>query len=198
MSGKAIDVQRWPACGKNVPPVDGLIVVAVDTPLTPIREAARKLVRDAAREILGNFLDCPPASVNVLSQPGQAPRLAGHDDIHLSISHEPGLSLLAINLQGAVGVDLLRITGIPDWQADILVLARDYLTPGTAEKLATISLNRQAVCFAEAWTHHEAHLKYLGQELTEWQPDFAQRFSKCRIIDLHLPRGYYGALATAG
>lgn len=198
MSGNLINVQRWPACGESVTPVNGLIVVAVDTPPTPIRDAARKLVRDAARQILGTLLNRPPATVNLLSQPGQAPRLADRDDIHLSISHEPGLSLLAISQRGAIGIDLLRCQESPVWQTDIITLAKDYLEPGIAEKLTTISSRRQTVCFAKAWTRHEARLKCQGLELIEWQPDFAQCYSQCRIFDLYLPRDYRGALATAG
>ena len=193
MGDHGITVHRWPQCGTRPEPDQDLLVVAVDTPPTAIRDTARHLVRTALREILAALLHGP---VTLLSSPGQAPRVAGHSAIHLSVSHEPGLSLLAIHRSGPLGIDLLRLPESPPWQTEITGLAADYLGPAVAARLAGLPAAEQAVGFAEAWTHYEARLKCLGIGLTEWHPAIGEQRAVCQSFILKLPAGFVGALAT--
>jgi 4'-phosphopantetheinyl transferase len=165
-----------------------LLIVAVDTENTPIRDAARRQVRQVLRELLGDQ--------ELVSLPGQAIRLANPGSkTGISVSHEAGLSLVAVNYAGPVGIDLMRPLASADWREQIPTLAHDYLGPDIARKLASLPHAMQLQHFAEAWTQHEARLKCLGLGLQEWQPALAQRLSTCRVEPLVLPHGYIGAVA---
>ncbi len=140
------------------------------------------------REILGDEA--------LVSCPGQPIRLARQGSVTgISVSHEAGLSLVAVNYAGPVGIDLMCPLASANWFEQIPVLARDYLGPEIAQELACLPAEAQAQNFAERWTEHEARLKYLGLGLEEWQPSFAQCLSACRVEQLVLPGGYIGAVA---
>jgi 4'-phosphopantetheinyl transferase len=186
MSDSPLAALRWPA------PYDkaqGLQIVAIDTPHTPIRDTARQLVRSALREIMGD--------VELISVPGRAIRLARSDSpIGISISHENGLSLLAVNFSGPVGIDLLRIPDDPDWEAQIPMLASDYLGPTLARQLNGLAPPDRLAHFARAWAGHEARLKCLGLALTEWSSGLDASLAGIQARPLALPAGYIGAVAT--
>jgi 4'-phosphopantetheinyl transferase len=185
MNLRPVDVLRWPAVDK----AQDLLIVAVDTPDTPIRDAARQLVRAALRDILGD--------VELISLPGQPIRLARPGNaVGISISHETGQSLLAIHRSGPVGIDLLRIGGAHDWQPEIPLLARNYLGPKSARRIAGLSSTAQVAGFAQAWTAHEARLKCLGLVLEEWSPALEVELSCCCVQQLALPAGLVGSVAT--
>jgi len=186
MLGSPVAVLRWPA---SFDKAQDLLVVAVDTPDTPIRDAARQLVRSALREILGD--------VELISKPGQPIRLARQDSpIGISVSHENGLSLLAVHFSGPVGIDLLRMPTNPDWSTQIPMLASDYLGPQRARQIAGMAPQAQIAHFARAWTEHEACLKCRGLGLEEWSPTLEAHLSPCSPRQLALPAGYVGAVAT--
>ena len=172
----------------------GLHLRCIETAETPLRESARRIVRAALREVLASLLPAPSESLALISVPGQPIRLAPPwSDIGLSVSHEAALSLLAINLDGPVGVDLLRIAAIP---ADIDVVARDYLGPDTARTLAMLPAGQRPQHFARAWTRFEARLKCQALELREWTPELAERLATCSVAELALPAGWIGAVAV--
>src|SRR5471032_884382 len=166
-----LPVPLWPGAPPSFS--DGLCVIAVRTDDGQQRARARQQIRLALRDALAGLLDIPADTIALSSTPGRAPHIivAGSDaggarDIGCSISHESGLSLAAINLRGAVGVDLMRVRGIADWE----VVARDYLGAEVARTLAETAPGQRAAAFARAWTAREAGLKYLGLELREWTP----------------------------
>jgi 4'-phosphopantetheinyl transferase len=187
---------RWPDRDRApAPGADGTpVVLMLATPATTLRDAARALVRTALRSYLAPLVDCIPAMVPLQIEPGQAPRLdVPGRSIHLSISHEAGLTLAAVRDGARVGVDLMRAAdaALPDWQAT----AQDYLgTDATARILAVAAAERPRA-FARAWTRHEAALKCLGLPLSEWTPALARTLASCELIDLPLPAGYVGAVA---
>ena len=174
----------------------GLYLRYIETPETLVRASTRLIVRAALRETLDNLLPAEGESPALISVPGQPIRLAPPwADIGLSVSHEPGLSLFAINLDGPVGVDLLRIAAIP---ADTDAVARDYLGPGTARTLAGLASGQQQHAFARAWTRFEACLKCQALELREWTPKLAERLAACSVAELAMPAGWVGAVAIPG
>ena len=165
-------------------PFADLLLAAVDTPKTANRSAARQLVRQALQQLLAENLDGPQ---QLLEQPGQPLRLAPpHAGIGLSVSHEVGLSLLAIHFAGPVGIDLLGLQQLPSNPEEINRLAHDYLGQ---------SLHTPA-SLAMAWTQHEAALKCLGKPLQEWQAGQATALAACQIHELALPAAYVGSVAT--
>ena len=187
----AIPVARWTASSFDADFSQDLLVVAVDTPRTAIREQARQQVRQILREILAGLLNCSPAQVGLQTQPGQPPRVDGHPDIGLSISHEPGRSLLAINRSGPVGIDLLHIEAAPAWQSEIDGLACDYLGSTISGNTASERLHN----FAQAWTAQEARLKCLALPLQESSPALQQKLAVCMTEALALDGDWIGCVA---
>lgn len=196
MGDPPLKVHRWPDDGASPVVAENLLIAAVNSEKTPNRAAARQLVRRAISDILAAHLGCLPADVRLLSTPGQALRLdlAG-TTIGLSVSHAPGLSLLAIHLTGPVGIDLMSSVTTPDWLAEIPRLAQDYLGPQVAAQLATLPLDEQGTSFAAAWTKLEANLKCRGVGLNEWRTAPQDDLRHCHSFSLCLPAGLIGSLA---
>lgn len=188
----ALAVHPWP--GALPAAHDGLIVIGVAAPPGERREVARERVRLAVRQAAAQLSALALEQIELTSQPGQAPRLrltraGARSTAGLSISHEDGLSLAAIHLHGPVGVDLMRVRDVPDWQA----VARDYLGDAVAGALALLPPEERAVAFARAWTGREAGLKCAGLPLAEWTA--LPCAAHWRRRELALPAGLCGSLA---
>ena len=177
--------------GRTFLPEDNLLLVAVDTPKTAIREQARQLIRQALREILAPLLACPPEAVALITNPGQAPQVANRPEIGVSISHEPELSLLAINFAGPLGVDLMHLPHNPEWSSEIDVLARDYL----GRTISGTTPEARQRNFAEAWTQHEAIMKCMGCGLEEFNPALQERIAGYQTCKLNVKPGFIASLA---
>jgi 4'-phosphopantetheinyl transferase len=95
--------------------------------------------------------------------------------------------LVAVNLDGPIGVDVVHASAPDDWQA----VARDYLGPQ--------ALALGAAGFAPAWAALEARLKCCGLDLHEWSAEREQRLlAACLALPLALPcaaEAWVGALA---
>jgi 4'-phosphopantetheinyl transferase len=190
-------VQHWPACGAAVTPQQDLLVLALETPLTPNRGRARQLVRAALAEVLGAHLGCGAGGIRFVSVAGQALRLdRNRGNIGLSVSHEPGFSLAAIHFGGPVGVDLLQVPREAQWQDEVPLLARDYLGPDVARELAVLPVDERMACFARHWTALEASLKLSGLGLEEWSASRQRSRAVCHCMPLQLPAGFVGSLAV--
>ncbi|WP_156116643.1 4'-phosphopantetheinyl transferase superfamily protein [Massilia sp. 9096] len=167
------------------------------------RDAARREIRNALRAALAAILGVDPAAIDMPAAPGDAPyalirapagsQAAAPRRIALAISHDEALSVAAIALQGAVGIDVMRIADIPDWEA----LARDYLGPEAAARLAALDAAQRPAALARAWSEREARLKCAGLGLGEWRTDEAQALSYSSCLALAVPDGYVGTLAVA-
>ena len=165
---------------------DGLLVIGIVPP--PSRMEARVRLRQAVREAAAQWLKLDIKAISVESTPGAPPRLllAGRAT-GLSFSHDEGLSLAAIGLHGAVGIDVMRVQDIPDW----FILARDYLGPQVVQELAACPAALRPAALAQAWTAREAALKCAGLPLAEW--DGAT--PACRLHALTLPAPHVATLA---
>ena len=139
---------------------DNIVAVAIETPDTPIRDRARTMVRTSLRTLLADKLGTAETTIQLISHPGRPIRLASPwSHVGLSVSHEPGRSAMAINVDGPIGIDLLHL-GPP--LPDIALLSRDYLGPLASTELAALAPERQQAGFARAWCRFEAKLKCLG------------------------------------
>jgi 4'-phosphopantetheinyl transferase len=165
---------------------DGMLVIGIAAVLP--RAEARSRIRAAVREAAAQWLKLDIGAISVESTPGVPPRLllAGRAAC-LSFSHDEGISLAAIGLHGAVGVDVMRVQDIPDW----FILARDYLGPQVAEALSAAPADQRPLALAKAWTAREAALKCVGLPLAEWNGTA----SACRSHALPLPAPYVATLA---
>jgi 4'-phosphopantetheinyl transferase len=158
----------WPG---PVPALQGgVFVIGVQT--SPQRARARAQIREALQQALAGVLGLPPETISIASTPGKPPRivLEGNEcSIGCSFAHENGYALAAINLHSAIGVDLMRVQDIPDWQA----VSRDYLGPAASAALLDTSAGDRPRALAQAWTRREAALKCSGLQLSEWQADIS-------------------------
>jgi len=165
---------------------DDVLVIAIAAPAS--RVEARAGVRLAVREAAAQWLSMDVDTILVQSNPGQAPRLQlPGRTLGLSISHDEGLSLAAIHLHGKVGLDVMRVESIPDWE----IVARDYLGPQVVQALAACSAMERPLALAQAWTAREASLKYAGLQLAEWDGVIVD----CRLQALPVALPYVATLA---
>lgn len=188
-------VYFWPDSSDSIPLNQDLIVIALDTLPTTLRFQARKLIRIAIKQVLAKILGCTLDEIELTFELGQAPRLSQpKHNIGLSISHESGLTIAAIHLNGKVGVDLLASKTIPD-KGEIETLALEYLGAQTAEHLSRMANLEQKLAFAQAWTAFEARLKCEEKNLTEWTASSALQLNMLKVRSLILPDGYIGTIA---
>ena len=165
---------------------DGVLVIGIVPP--PSRMEARARLRQAVREAAAQWQHLDIEAVSVESTPGTPPRLLLPAGVAgLSFSHDEGLSLAAIGLQGAVGIDVMRVQDIADW----FHLARDYLGPQVAAELADCPADQRPLRLAQAWTAREAGLKHAGLALAEWDGEAPD----CRLQAVAVPAGYTATLA---
>jgi 4'-phosphopantetheinyl transferase len=192
---RALPVRWWDGAGfADMPAVDGPVHV-VGVRGQPDRATARRTIRAALLAALAEVSGSPPSRIQQFGAPGEAPYalLAGHR-IALSISHDGDLSVAALRLDGgAVGIDVMQVTDIPDWQA----VARDYLGPACADALARMPEAARAAAFTRAWSGREATLKCRGLALVEWGACDEALLSACSCLSLVLPDGYVGSVAAA-
>lgn len=163
-------VHPWP--GPVPAPRDGVVAISIAVAHDMPRAHQRAAIRHAIADVLAALTGKPAASFGIHSLPGHPLKVVvdGHDsDIGCSFSHEDGCSIAAINLHGAVGVDLMRIYEVFNWQA----VARDYLGPEACAALAATPATDSTLAFVLAWTRHEATLKCHGIQLVEWSEDLA-------------------------
>ena len=166
---------------------DGVLAIGIVPP--PSRMEARARLRQAVCEAAAQWLELDIETISVESTPGAPPRLLFRGGVAgLSFSHDEGISLAAVHLHGAVGIDVMRVQDIPDW----FILARDYLGPQVAEALSACPADQRPLALAQAWTAREAALKCAGRQLAEWD-DVALN---CHLQAVETPQNFVAMLAT--
>jgi len=152
------------------------VLLQFATPQTTQRDAARAAVRDALCVLLADYLGCAPEAVPLVCLPGQALRLDVPGALPgISVSHEAGISLVALDAHDASGIDVMRLEDLPDWRE----VASDYLGAAACRHIAASAPQERAQVFAAAWTRMEARLKCLGLALTEWTPTLERLLERC-------------------
>jgi len=183
-----LPVRWWVGGGFAAAPAAGSPVRIVGVRGMPDRATARRTIRVALLAALAEASGQPASAIQLCGAPGEAPYALLGDGRRsaLSISHDGDLSVAALRLDGGpVGIDLMQITDIPDWQA----VARDYLGPARAATLDDIPT------FARAWSEREARLKCRGLALAEWNASDESLLSACICLPLALADGYVGSVA---
>ena len=195
MNPMAVPVCWWtPDVGFDGVPAG---VVGVGVAGQAQREAARLAIRAALRVALATACGVDAGRIRLEAAPGRAPHATiddatpGGRTAWLAISHDGALSVAAWRLDGPVGIDIMQVQPVPDWQA----LARDYLGPVVGAALAGLAPAAIPAAFAQAWSEHEARIKCLGRALEEWRVADTAGLRQCRIQPLALPAGYAGCLA---
>lgn len=178
----AMPVSWWPTV--LAPRADGLYVIGLTG--SGERESARRRIRDALRDAIGQLYGVPPGEIMIQFLPGVSPAVSfpGRADVQapgISISHDGDVSLAAIHLHGPVGVDVMQVQEIDDWRA----VARDYLGAAVVSEIEAVPSRQRGPALARAWTEHEARLKCHGRQLAEWTGTALP--AQCCPLDLPAP-----------
>ena len=159
-------------------------VWALPTPPGAARGTVRALARVALADLLG-----VTTLTNVRGEPPRAPE---RPDLHLSLSHAEGLSLLACH-SAPVGLDVQALPVQADAATAALFLGPNWpLGQSGQAQAAPIS-----IVFPAAWTQHEARLKCAGEPLVEWSEALAARLAcyACAPLQGAALRGWCAAVA---
>jgi 4'-phosphopantetheinyl transferase len=123
------------------------------------------LGRTALRQRLAAELRCAPGDVRFQYRAQGRPELepgSNPTGVVFSVSHIPGLVLLAFARRCQLGIDVEAVGRVRDWQS----LAGLALSERESTAVAALPPERQAVGFLRAWTAKEAYLKATGRGLT--------------------------------
>ena len=118
--------------------------------------------RASLRRILGETVNLPPNAVPlVLSEFGKPSLPPPFDSIHFNLSHCTGLAVVALGIDGPVGIDLEKLDRAPD----LLECESTFCHPEEVRNLPdeTSLRSRQLL---RIWTAKEAVLKALGAGLS--------------------------------
>jgi 4'-phosphopantetheinyl transferase len=121
------------------------------------------VTRATLRELLGNTLGVPPASLRFTTTRYGRPELSGASTLSFNVSHSGSHALIAMSNARRVGIDIERIDPAIDWQA----LAGLVCTEDEWQALSAEHAPRQQQRFFRCWTAKEAVLKTLGRGITE-------------------------------
>lgn len=127
------------------------------------KDAARWIeCRASLRMILSNALQLPPCEVPLLLTEFGKPRLAPpHDGLHFNLSHCVGRAVVALSIDGPMGIDLESLERAPD----LLECAATFCHPLEINDLPA-DANARATALLRIWTAKEAVLKALGTGLS--------------------------------
>ena len=163
------------------------------------REQARLQARAALRSCLAQELGCPEDALQISNQRNEVPQLWLYGERlaqpFCSISHTPGLALLAWHGGGPVGVDIQTVNDGTS-RIELQAVARIFLAPNTAEALDGIAQDALFFkAFASAWAAQEARLKYAGVGLVEWSAELESSLACLQYTPVALADGYAAAVA---
>lgn len=148
--------------------------------------------RASLREILGAALQLPPIQVPLIlsefGKPGLAPPF---DSIHFNLSHCTGLAVVAIGIDGPVGIDLEQL----DRAQDLLECESTFCHPAEVRQLPA-EIPQRARQLLRIWTAKEAVLKALGTGLSHppqntriiFEKTSAQAFSDSSLPGIEIQR----------
>lgn len=171
------------------------VVISLSFPQSLQRETARQQLHLAITELLMQAFSCAAEQIRLIRVAGNRLQcIVGTQEIFISVSHEPGLSLVAISQQQQPGIDLMAIKPMDDW----LDIAQIYFNAQQISALQQAHDSERAALFARYWTMLEASFKCAGLAITEHSERVQQQISSV-LKDAHsyaltLPAGYTGTL----
>lgn len=163
------------------------------------REQARWQARAALRSCLSQELACPEPALRISNQRNQAPQLWLHgvklEQPFCSLSHAPGLALLAWHHAGPVGIDIQAVSRDAP-RHELQVVAQLFLAPNTAQALELIAHDALFFeDFSRAWAAQEARLKCAGIALVECSEALQASLAGMHCQPLMALDGYAAAVA---
>jgi 4'-phosphopantetheinyl transferase len=113
------------------------------------------------RQILAHYCDADPAALAFSRNRHGKPHLVsqGKDrDVQFSLTHSGACCMLAVRLDGAIGIDVEKVRDLPR----SIDIARTRFTPAESGVLANLRETARRDAFFVLWTHKEATVKGLG------------------------------------
>jgi 4'-phosphopantetheinyl transferase len=121
------------------------------------------VARASVRSILGAYVHCGGHDLHFEYSRQGKPSLDGiSPNIHFSVSHSGELAMLALALDGEIGVDLELMRP----EVEIQKLSERFFSPAERDSLRALSDNHQVAAFFRCWTCKEAFLKAQGVGLS--------------------------------
>ena len=125
------------------------------------RREAFVVARGMLRDVLGRYLEIPPAEVAFVYNSHGKPALAeaaGREPIEFNLSHSGDVVLCALAVGRRVGVDVERHRPV----AELDGIVRRYFSPGEQALLQSLPQEQTLPAFFTCWTFKEAYLKARG------------------------------------
>jgi 4'-phosphopantetheinyl transferase len=121
------------------------------------------LTRGALRRRLGSYLDCPPQDIQFAYGAHGKPALASpaSSALRFNVSHSGGRALLAFTTSSEIGIDLERLTPVPD----ALDLSSRFFALAEQIALEAVDPDQRDRAFLRGWTCKEAFVKATGEGL---------------------------------
>jgi len=122
------------------------------------------VARSILRELLGAYLQLPPAKVSIKASPRGKPALhtePGLVDVRFNLSHADGLALYAFTWRREVGIDVEKIQ--PEFATE--GRGEQYFSARERHGLQAIPSEFRSEAFFLCWTRKEAYIKARGEGL---------------------------------
>ncbi len=115
--------------------------------------------RAGLRSILGLYLNCAPAALQIQKGPQGKPFIQD-SELQFNLSHSHDRALYALSVQNPLGVDLEKIR-----QEYNLALAERFFSPEEYQRLVQLPSEQRRALFFKIWTGKEALVKAIGEGL---------------------------------
>ena len=162
--------------------------------LAPQKAADFSVARGRLRQILGNYLNLPPAeltfSYGIKGKPALNPDLSS--DLSFNLSHSGDWGLLAVAAGSAVGVDLEQIDPLIDCRK----IAAQFFNPQEIYSFNNYPERRKLRGFYRLWTSKEARLKRFGFGFSA-DPATDKACQEERTAAFPLGKNYLAAISTS-
>lgn len=116
----------------------------------------------ALRGLLGELVGLKPDQIRFGHVPYGKPYLARCHPIAFNMSHSHNCALVAVSLEGPLGIDIERVRPLPDLEA---ISGRFFSTTEVRHLHSVAGTALEARCFFNCWTRKEALIKGLSMGL---------------------------------
>jgi 4'-phosphopantetheinyl transferase len=121
--------------------------------------------RGALRDLIGQYLDRPPASIQFRYSDHGKPQLAAvmdAPDFRFNVTHAKTLALIAFTWGREIGVDVEFVRRLDD----ALAIAERHFSPREFAQFRRLPPQQRVEAFFNCWTRKEAFIKAIGEGLS--------------------------------
>ncbi len=171
-------------------------MVRAERLIDPLKRHSFVMARSCLRQILAKYLGLNPELLKFGYNSSGKPFLSSptKDKLTFNLSHSGSIAILAVAMDGEVGVDIEKIDAALNFQS----VARRYFTLAEMNELEKLSILRRRRQFYRLWTRKEAVLKMYGTgfSLPGSIETFVQDLDHCTLKNIFLATSYVSALAV--